>query len=1518
MEKKGIRHYKFIEKIAEGGMGIVYQALDEKSGQKVAVKTLKTSIDIYNEAFIRFKKEADVLQKLSHPNVLKFIDFIEDDGKVYIVTEFLDGKNLKYHIKEKNFNLNQKVEIIQKIAATLDYVHSQGIIHRDMKSSNVILVGEREPKILDFGLANLMNFQKIFGQSDNIAGSFAYMSPEQSGILKRNIDNRSDLYSLGILFYELMTGELPYQAKEIGELIHQHIAKIPVEPGKIIQNLPSLINAIILKLMKKDPDDRYQTAFGLSEDLRKYLLSPEKEKISFELGKKDKLKNLNYSPVLVGRKNEIKQIQEKVKALAKEKGFLDVVIGKSGMGKSRLVNEAQKAASLEKCIFISCRSEEKDAHSPFQPFIEAVRKLIDIYEKMPKKMKEPIYSCIREKLGKEGQILVRLIPQLEILLGKDEKQKFENEEDLLFLKLKELLQSFSSKKLPLILAFEDIDHWDEASLLFLDYFLPAINEKGLFLILSCREEKIQSLKKIYEHFIHMAKENHAAILNLRPMNDEELQNWIVEIFDLSRTGLNVLASRLNETAQGNPLLILENIKTLVEENVIVQKNDEWVLDQEKLTTFQFSSSLIDKYLNRIKKCSESVLTTLKFASILGKNFDFEMLYSIHTSKDKKMKMELLLENLQEALKDELINENLTERGEIYYSFNHEKVIDALLSRLEKDKIRELHKTAAAVFEKDYKKSDRVYQLAYHYLKAGIDKKAYQYNYEAGKKSELSYSFKSALNFYQNAYQILEKMKSSSKDHIESKIVIALDIAKINFQMGELKANIELLEKILPEAKKIENQEAVVKILYFLGKNHYFLGDQQKAMQFYYQVIPLAESLNLPEFLGIPYAALGRAFCYIAHFKEAVQYIEKGLPMLPENEKLELIYSLGILAQSFSALGEKKKAFDTIEKLKKKFASEKDILFQLYLQFFEASVMSMVGNPKQAMIESEKVYEMAKELKNPSIEINALFSISRSFAWQGKFDEALKYGSRGIELAKEYNLMFGLFMILFNQAEILAMTGNIAKAKKTYEESLQWVGISNPNLVDHFKNRLSAVFEVYSLEPDFNKALQFVEEATRKAESLGEEYELFAAYSYLSKAGLFWRMERYDEAQIFYEKGVEILKKKDLQNDLEAAKILKQRFGTKNDFTHTHSESHFRSDYSVTFTQSANQTEFSYHRQLKYLLKLAEQLSQVYELESLFPKIMALAIEVSGAERCILFLYESQKRRKTDEKKLVVKAWKSIDPEEENSEIGYSEMILEKTLKSGRGVLVIDAQDELKEDESVFRLNMKSVITVPLAMSGKILGAIYLDNRQVKGLFTEENFELLKAFAIEAAISIENARLYQEVQKKAMALQEMQIAKDIQTSILPTIKEIPEYEISAFMRTATEVGGDYYDFYLDEAPFFAVFGDVSGHGLKSGLIMMMAEVAFNTIMTDKTMREKDIDVLYQAINTALYKNIQERLTRKSKMGDQYSYMYMTFRICRFDREGNLEMFGNDHAEPFIVRAKDGKKEKIESSGFLLGM
>ncbi|HOJ49312.1 MAG TPA: protein kinase [Spirochaetota bacterium] len=1624
---ENIHGYKIIEKISEGGMGIVYKAVDEKNETVVAIKTLKYYVDVGSEAFIRFKKEAENLEKLNHKNILKFIDLLEKDKRLYIVTEYIDGYNLKDLINS-NLTIDEKIGIILQIAEALDYVHLNGIIHRDIKPSNIMVKKDNTVKILDFGIANLMDFQDMITLSKNIEGSFAYMSPEQSGMLQRGVDTRSDLYSLGILFYQFITGKLPYDAKDVGELIHQHIAKIPEEPKNIVPELSPIINKIILKLIKKDPDERYQTAYGLAEDLKIYLQLNEEQKKTFylELGKKDKTRKVNYSATLVDRKKELTHLLDNINNTLLKKGFSSLIIGKSGVGKSRLLQELQKYTSTKNAFYIYVASDERNKTYPFYSVITSIESVIKLFSKLGQSKKNEAISKIIKDLGEEGKILSKISPVLKNILGElPDNYVFNRKESEVFLdSLKNFFISVSEIR-PLIIVFDDIHFWDEGSIQFFKHIQSSLRKNSIYILLSIREESLINMKDLIDFIRKEAGETNMSIIDIKNFAPDDVDSLILEIFGNVYLGLPEVSARLYEATSGNALLLIENIKVLVEEEIIKQKNEGWIVDLEKLSHFRFSSSILDNIISRISKISDSTKSILKIASILGKEFDFITLFQIIKEYSKinikysQFSQEKLLDNLEEATKNYLIEQKISESGKVIYSFSHDKVIESLISQIERKDYRDYHRIAGDVIKNNYHGNDKIYKLAYHYLEGDRRTEAYHYNKQAGDLASSSFSLKLAANFYMNSLNILRQFAKETKKAISTRIELALLIVDIYFQLGMYKENIALLEETMKLSEKNQFKEELAKCYYMLAKNYYFLGNQVAAMDFYYKVIPIAEELKLDKLLAIPYCAIGRANCYIAKFDDSIDYIQKGIAILPKDEEIEWIYSLGILAQSYAAVGLKREALNTISRLLEDFppydyelknneneikeiekeinevlpenfkdflslnvifdniidiktsnidksqieqflkriintienkASQKDIktdvkildnfskfsgkkdriansvknivdkiknkriikneIHKLYIQFFKASVYSMIGNPKDALIESRKALDMSRELKNPTLEINSIFSIGRAYSNILNFQEAIKNISSAINLAKEHNTLIGIWMLMFALAENYYTVGNRESAKEAFEEGKKYVGISNPKIIEQWKLRLEALDELSLLSPDYDKCFNLIEKALEISKEVGKYYEYFYYYNLLTKSFILFSKGNRQEAEKIYDEVIAFYASRDLDIDINKAKYLKQRILGETEIPAVE-DMEVTSTYTATLTKS--QTQFSSQLQLKSLLEASEELAKSYQMEELLNKIMFLAMKTSGAQYGILFLYENLDDIKNSS---IIPALK-VDQDGKiiKDELLYPKLIVEKTITTSRAQLIENLEKENFDEE--LKTKIKSVITVPVKTSQKILGAIYLDNREVKGVFTKDKFELLKAFATQAAISIENARLYKQVQEKARIEQEMEIAKDIQTSILPFIKENQYYDIAGFMRTATEVGGDYYDIYLDNEPYFGVFGDVSGHGLKSGLVMMMAEVSFNTVMKDTDLKNKPIEYIYQVINKTLYENIQGRLSKKSKKGG-YSHMYMTFRLFRFDKDGNFQMFGNDHAEPFICRKDTGEITPIPSSGFLIGI
>jgi serine phosphatase RsbU (regulator of sigma subunit) len=750
--------------------------------------------------------------------------------------------------------------------------------------------------------------------------------------------------------------------------------------------------------------------------------------------------------------------------------------------------------------------------------------------------------------------------------------------------------------------------------------------------------------------------------------------------------------------------------------------------------------------------------------------------------------------------------------------------------------------------------------------------------------------------------------------MQNRLELTLDIVDVNYQLGEYENNLVLLDEIKSIAKALDDKASLARILFLLGRNNSFLGHNNTALDYYKEALPVAEEISGINLQALIYASIGRVHIYEAVYDKAIEYIKKSLELFSKEESMEKLYALGMLGQSYSYLGYKTEALATVDELTAYKYTDNNMM-KVWSSFYIAAILSFIGDPDKAILECKNAYELSKEAKILVLELNCLLLFGRAHFYRSSFSEAIKYLIRYINVSKQHHIVFMIFLGYYFIIECFILIGDINSARKYLKEVLEekYTKELNSDYINQWSTRLEALFEVFSHSPDLKKANCLADKAIDISKSLGNKYKYHTCYNYMVKYLVLLEADKEAEGMEYYEKALSYFTDNDLQNIVKLSKKMRSKILSKKGIIEENDEIDTSVFSTSSFLTSSSSSEMSYQRQLKYLLRLSEQLSSFHEMDILLQKIMDFSIEASGAERGALFLYEDGEGGACVSLKIMTGIENNAGKDFE-----YSKKMLDKTFETKKGQLVIDAGIELSADDNYGDTNLKSIMTVPLMTKGKLLGAIYLDNKQVKGLFNEQNFELLKAFAVEAAISIENAKLYKQVEENARIEQEMAIAKDIQISILPDINDIKGYKIAGYMRTADEVGGDYYDFYLNESPYLGVFGDVSGHGLKSGLIMMMAEVSFNTIARIESMKNSALKNIYQTINNTLYENIQSRLSKKSFIGSQYSNMYMTFRLYRFNEEGDFEMFGNDHAEPFICRKKTGEIIPIPSTGFIIGI
>ena len=421
------------------------------------------------------------------------------EGQPALILEYIDGETLRNHIRQKTFNLRQKLEIAVDLTRILAEIHQQDIIHLDLNSKN-ILIGKKDLAVhlIDLGSAARISgngHQKV--RPDQMLGTLPYISPEQTGRINRAVDERSDLYSLGVVFYELKTGKLPFDSKNALELIHHHIARVPVSPTEVSSEIPEVISSIILKLLLKNAEDRYQSAAGLQADLATCLqrLKPDNTIESFPVGAADYSSRFTFPQKLYGRESELQELVSAFKSACRETSEIIFVSGYSGIGKTALVEEIQRPVSENRGYFIKGKFDQYLKTTPYTAIAQAFAVFVSRILAEPEKNFNEWQAEIQAAVGDLGQVLTDVMPALEDLIGAQPEvpqlggQEAENRFNYVFINF---LLTVATEKHPLVLFIDDLQWIDAASLRLLKVIQSDFNQPGLLVIGAFRDNEVDA------------------------------------------------------------------------------------------------------------------------------------------------------------------------------------------------------------------------------------------------------------------------------------------------------------------------------------------------------------------------------------------------------------------------------------------------------------------------------------------------------------------------------------------------------------------------------------------------------------------------------------------------------------------------------------------------------------------------------------------------------------------------------------------------------------------------------------------------------------------------------------------------------------------------------------------------------------------------------------------------------------------------------------------------------------------
>ncbi len=674
--------YRAIEQLYSGPRTLVYRGFSESDNQPVVIKLLKSEYPTFSE-LVQFRNQYTIAKNIKNSGIVKHLSLEVYRNGFALVMEDFGGISLAeyitndaWNLKEKNTNsLGNFLQIAIKICSCLEAIYHSKVIHKDIKPQNIIINPKtQEIKIIDFSISSLLPRENPEIKNPNILeGTLAYMSPEQTGRMNRGIDYRTDFYSLGVTFYELLTGQLPFLSNEPMELVHSHIARQPIHPIALNPAIPQVLNDIVLKLMAKTAEARYQTVSGIKHDLEKCLkeYSDHGTIPLFELGSRDISERFVIPEKLYGRETEVLALlaafhrvacpQENSAAADLEVSPISsrehqklpriatteimLVAGFSGIGKTAVVNEVHKPIVQQRGYFIKGKFDQFRRDIPFSAWVQALQSFLQQLLTESATQVQQWQAQILSALGDNAQVIIDVIPELELLIGKQptvqelEPSPAQNRFNLLFQKF---IRVFATKNHPLVIFLDDLQWADSASLKLMQLLLGESEGQHLLLIGAYRDNEVSSVHPLMltlseiRNLPNRSIDRPAPIINqitLAPLSKIDLNRLVADALSCPQYRSISLTELIFQKTKGNPFFSNQFLKKLHEDKLIYfdftpldgGERGGWQCDITKIRELAVSDDVVEFMANQLQKLPLTTQNILKLAACIGSQFDLETL-----------------------------------------------------------------------------------------------------------------------------------------------------------------------------------------------------------------------------------------------------------------------------------------------------------------------------------------------------------------------------------------------------------------------------------------------------------------------------------------------------------------------------------------------------------------------------------------------------------------------------------------------------------------------------------------------------------------------------------------------------------------------------------------------------------------------------------------------------------------------------------------------------------------------------
>lgn len=717
--------YQICEEVQAGVKNMVYRGVKQPHKTPVIIKFLKAEYPTLAE-ITRLRHEYKITENLHLDGIIQTYS-LEPYKKGYaLVVEDMGGRSLNHLLESQSLSLVESLKIGIQLAKALGELHQNQIIHKDIKPSNIIINSETQKvKITDFSISTRLTRETYqSGNPNQIEGTLNYMSPEQTGRMNRSLDYRTDFYSLGITFYQMLTGKLPFESNDPLKLIHCHIAVAPVAPHQVDPKIPEVVSAIAMKLIAKNAEDRYQSAEGLKADLETCLqqLLTTGNIEYFNPGNLDKSGQLLISEKLYGREAEVAQLLAAFDRISgnllgkKKPGKPEIMMvsGYSGIGKTRVINEIHKPIVGACGYFISGKFDQLQRHIPYSAIAQAFLKLTQQILTGTSEQLQEWQGKLQSALGENAQVIIDVIPELEQIIGPQPPvpdlgpTETQNRFNRVFQKF---IGVFTQENHPLVIFLDDLQWADSASLKFIEKLMSDSESQSLLLVGAYRDNEvspihptIQTLEKIKQS---------GTVINDIVLQTLGLSHVIALIRDalggMNSSTLVSLAKLLYHKTGGNPFFLTQLLKTLYAEKLIkfdfVTGTWNWSLQQIQSVGIT-DCNVVELVARNLQTLPELTQKVLKLAACIGNQFNLEVLAIVNEASPEETAAQLwdalqagLILPGSEAYKIPLFAEQSfktagetisDESNTIAYKFLHDRVQQAAYSLIPEAQKQETH------------------------------------------------------------------------------------------------------------------------------------------------------------------------------------------------------------------------------------------------------------------------------------------------------------------------------------------------------------------------------------------------------------------------------------------------------------------------------------------------------------------------------------------------------------------------------------------------------------------------------------------------------------------------------------------------------------------------------------------------------------------------------------------------------------------------------------------------------------